>query len=235
MATGAPGTNGVWQYGEDDSEATFSALLNKAASTTDAAIGTDRGRLTALEAVPQPGLVRIIPGSTAYTGGSAPTVSSNGEVTFGSSTVISLNNVFSSAYKKYRISFINTAATGNQTGVFMRLRSGTDNGATTYTQAGNYVTHSGGSGLRTRSGATEWFVFETGAVSVAGGSMWIDIAYPYETNKTFFDGQMSSTNGAVLLHDQWGGVHDTQASFNGFTMFCSSAFSGKIQVFGYRN
>lgn len=50
MATGTPGTNGVWQYGEDDSEATFSALLNKAASTTDTQIGLDRARLTALEA-----------------------------------------------------------------------------------------------------------------------------------------------------------------------------------------
>ena len=29
MATGALDTNGVWLYGEDDSEATFSALLNK--------------------------------------------------------------------------------------------------------------------------------------------------------------------------------------------------------------
>lgn len=49
MATGSPGTNGVWQYGEDDSEATFSALLNKAASTTDTQIGADRARLTILE------------------------------------------------------------------------------------------------------------------------------------------------------------------------------------------
>ena len=51
MATGAPGTNGVWQYGEDDSEATFSALLNKVASTADASIGTDRNRITVLENV----------------------------------------------------------------------------------------------------------------------------------------------------------------------------------------
>lgn len=50
MATGAPGTNGIWQYGEDDSEATFSALLNKVASTTDTQVGVDRTRLTALEA-----------------------------------------------------------------------------------------------------------------------------------------------------------------------------------------
>lgn len=51
MATGAAGTNGVWQYGEDDSNATFSALLNRAASTTDTQIGLDRGRITVLEGV----------------------------------------------------------------------------------------------------------------------------------------------------------------------------------------
>lgn len=49
MATGAPGTNGVWQYGEDDSETTFSALLNKVASTTNTQFGLDRARLTTLE------------------------------------------------------------------------------------------------------------------------------------------------------------------------------------------
>jgi hypothetical protein len=50
MATGSPGANGVWQYGEDDSEPTFSQLLNKAASTTDTQIGLDRERITDLEA-----------------------------------------------------------------------------------------------------------------------------------------------------------------------------------------
>lgn len=49
MATGAPGSNGVWVYGEDDSEATFSALLNKAASTTNTQLGLDRARLDTLE------------------------------------------------------------------------------------------------------------------------------------------------------------------------------------------
>lgn len=49
MATGAPGSNGVWVYGEDDSEATFSALLNKAASTTNTQLGLDRARLAVLE------------------------------------------------------------------------------------------------------------------------------------------------------------------------------------------
>ena len=39
MATGALDTNGIWQYGEDDSEATFSALLNKLAASTSTEIG----------------------------------------------------------------------------------------------------------------------------------------------------------------------------------------------------
>lgn len=39
MATGALDTNGIWQYGEDDSEATFSALLNKVASSTSTQVG----------------------------------------------------------------------------------------------------------------------------------------------------------------------------------------------------
>ena len=49
MATGAPGTNGVWLYGEDDSEATFSALLNKAGATVNTQLGLDRTRLGNLE------------------------------------------------------------------------------------------------------------------------------------------------------------------------------------------
>lgn len=39
MATGALDVNGIWQYGEDDSETTFSALLNKVAASTSTQIG----------------------------------------------------------------------------------------------------------------------------------------------------------------------------------------------------
>ena len=39
MATGSLDANGIWQYGEDDSEATASALLNKLASSTSDEIG----------------------------------------------------------------------------------------------------------------------------------------------------------------------------------------------------
>lgn len=34
MATGSLDSNGIWQYGEDDSNATFSALLNRLSTST---------------------------------------------------------------------------------------------------------------------------------------------------------------------------------------------------------
>lgn len=40
MATGALDANGIWQYGEDDSEPTFSGLLNKGMDSVSDVIGT---------------------------------------------------------------------------------------------------------------------------------------------------------------------------------------------------
>src|SRR5690606_4504525 len=42
--------NGVWQFGEDDTEVLFSDLLNKGQQATSAAIALDRARLDDLEA-----------------------------------------------------------------------------------------------------------------------------------------------------------------------------------------
>lgn len=39
MATGALDSNGIWQYGEDDSNTTFSALLNRLGSSTSTQVG----------------------------------------------------------------------------------------------------------------------------------------------------------------------------------------------------
>lgn len=103
MATGAPGTNGVWQYGEDDSEATFSALLNKVASTADTQIGTDRGRLTTLEARKLSALTPIIPTGVTVSTGSGSYNSTTGLVTFTNAANINMAGVFSSSYKFYKI------------------------------------------------------------------------------------------------------------------------------------
>lgn len=58
MATGAPDSNGIWIYGEDDSEATFSALINKLGNSTSTAIAP---LLSGME------VRQIVQGSTATT------------------------------------------------------------------------------------------------------------------------------------------------------------------------
>jgi len=47
MATGALDTNGIWQYGEDDSNTTFSALLNRLGSSTSTKVGSISTQISA--------------------------------------------------------------------------------------------------------------------------------------------------------------------------------------------
>lgn len=138
MATGAPGSNGVWQYGEDDSEATFSALLNKVASTTNTQIGADRTRLTALEATGS--IVQVVTGTTGtqvnITSTSKQTTGLTGTITPKFSTskilVIATSTNFQGAGNRgdYAIFRNNTELTigcsSNTTGVHNEALSGAD-------------------------------------------------------------------------------------------------------------
>jgi hypothetical protein len=49
MATGSLDANGIWIYGEDDSETTFSGLLNKLGDSTSDKVGTMSTNITNLE------------------------------------------------------------------------------------------------------------------------------------------------------------------------------------------
>jgi hypothetical protein len=73
MPTGALDANGVWLYGEDDARDTFSALLNIGQDSVSDAIGSDRGRLDALEALTSTG-ASTTGIATAATGWSATAV-----------------------------------------------------------------------------------------------------------------------------------------------------------------
>jgi hypothetical protein len=123
MATGAPGTNGVWQYGEDDSEATFSALLNKVASTTNTQIGADRTRLTALEAAGR--ILQTV--STTKTD-----TFSTSSTSFTALTGLSASITPKSASSKILVVCnINVASPTNQTAYFGLLRGATAIGRST--------------------------------------------------------------------------------------------------------
>ena len=80
MATGALDTNGVWQYGEDDVEPTFSDLLNLLASSTSDAIAAHyaslAARLSLLES--NTGWVSLSAALATGTGGAALFTASSG-------------------------------------------------------------------------------------------------------------------------------------------------------------
>lgn len=51
MATGALDANGIWQYGEDDNEPTFSGMLNKLGGSTSTAIGLLKSSVVQVKSV----------------------------------------------------------------------------------------------------------------------------------------------------------------------------------------
>lgn len=237
MATGAPGTNGVWQYGEDDSEATFSALLNKAASTTNTQIGLDRGRLTTLEARKLAGLVPIIPPTVNYSGGSA-TANSLGLITLTNVTSVSLNNVFTSAYRNYRILVTEAYSSAGSTSINFKFRaSGVDSTVTSFYGWGS---RAGNSGIALR-GANAQATLGTDIIlnpvsSATYSSISMDLASPQLSQPKSaiwtahgFDGVTNATSSMSF-------VFNSGASYDGFTLFpTSNNLYAKVQVFGYNS
>lgn len=233
MATGAPGTNGVWQYGEDDSEATFSALLNKAASTTDTQIGADRTRLTALEARKLSGLVPVIPSSVSAGSGSASHNTTTGLVTFTTASSVSVNGVFTSAYSNYRLVF-DIPTSGGTTAVSFRLRaSGTDNSSSSY---GQFWTMSRLTGaLQSNNGTGATFQFGT---TIALTNRFVeataDIINPQAAKTTEWTGQGIFYDATSSYLNSFAGIFDAATQFDGFTIYATgTTFTGTLKVYGY--
>jgi hypothetical protein len=231
MATGAPGTNGVWQYGEDDSEATFSALLNKAASTTDTAIGLDRGRLTTLEARELSGLVKVAPTSVTLSGGSASIASSGTVTVTGPTTYISLNTIFTANYDHYRI-ILDLTATSGATEFRARLRSNTTD------FAGNsyaYNFQNVNTSAYGASYATTDTSFQIARSNGANGNrITMDVTAPRLTKYT----NITAHGNDGLFANLQTGALTTTTSYNGITFLTGGATtitSAIVHVYGYRN
>jgi hypothetical protein len=237
MATGAPGTNGVWQYGEDDSETTFSALLNKAASTTDTQLGLDRARLTTLEARRLSALSPVVPSSVVVSSGSGSFNSTTGLVTFTGATSISVNGCFTSTYTNYRVILHQMRSNTSNTAVKFRLRSaGTD--YTTNQYYTNGIVQTGTAAM------TQYFVMngtwlDFGAQPSSGsdnyGFFSFDISSPQVTGtmKTVTGSGYGFQASTAAFHVS--GLVGVTSSYDGFTIFTNSAatFNGKISVMGY--
>lgn len=235
MATGTPGTNGVWQYGEDDSEATFSALLNKAASTTDTQIGLDRARLTTLEARKLTGLVPVVPSSIANSAGSASFNSTTGLVTFASTPSISMNSIFTSAYTNYRIELNITSTSGAAGGLTFRFRSAGTDKTSNYYLAGLISNAGGTTGGYCANGVAQADLGPLASTADSYTSSIIEISDPAKTIMTkakFLTSCLNSSQGSFVTGSN---LQNQALAFDGITIYGSSGtiMNGTVKVYGW--
>jgi hypothetical protein len=227
MATGAPGTNGVWQYGEDDSEATFSALLNKVASTTNTAIGTDRGRLTTLEARKLSGLVPVIPTGVSINAGSSSYDATTGEITFTGGSVLTANGVFTSAYANYLVIY-NVQTTSAATDIYLQLKNSGGTLATGYT---NFQIQAASAGVTGGSVAVTTAAIVGRSNGTYGSVCQINLYNPQNTRYKRYNSQ---TEDALVGRSHFG-INGASAQYTDLVIFPNgqNLTDGKCKIYGY--
>lgn len=194
-----------------------------------AAAGTNTTQLaTTAFANAAGGLVAVAPTSIANTGGSAST--SGNTTTFTGVTVISLNGIFSSNYRNYRIIWQGVSVAG--TALNGRLRAaGSDNTASEYDGGGMY----GGTGAGNFLGSaqTSWQYNVSGTVynHIITDFLSPNIATPTLTSMT----TLQTTNLGTQYFASAGQNHRASTAFDGFTIILTQATTGTITVYGYKD
>jgi hypothetical protein len=183
------------------------------------------------------GLIPVVPGTIANTSGSSSFNSSTGLVTFTGVSAISLNNIFTSTYKNYRLDYTITSATGSGGSLLLRLRSGgvnrTDSNhqtAGTQAQSTNVI-----SSYAVNGGTS----FDLGYMTVLSGSFTAGTMNISDPQETLFTKMVSSligvTSGNTTGSWQLGLAHHLAQSHDGFTLYTASGslITGTLKVYGY--
>jgi hypothetical protein len=179
------------------------------------------------------GLVPIQPSAVSYGTGSG-TVNALGQITFTNANLLSLDGVFTSRYRNYKILYNHTNSSTTSE-LYMRLRAGgADNSSSNYYQGG----------LLSRATATS-AAWEVNASTVfrlqkwVGTGQWghssIELFRPQDSSATTMSvtslGWDSSASGFVA-----NGLFDSLVQFSGFTLIPQlGSFSGIVQVYGYND
>lgn len=182
---------------------------------------------------PLGGLAPAIPTTVAVSGGTA-SANSLGVISFSGATSISLNNVFTSTYKHYRIIF-DCSASVSGTDLWFRLRSaGTDNSAANYYWGGVNGLASGTSSVWYGNSTTSLRISYLSSSTYNNFSL--DIFNPQVNQKTNWNALASGSTVSSTFGVYFGGLHDVAAQYDGFTLYTGSGnFTGSVQVLGYNN
>ncbi len=181
------------------------------------------------------GLTLLTPTSIANTSGTA-SIGANGTITFSGVSNVSLNGVFSSTYKNYRINFDNIIMPvgAGGTDLLLRLRANGTNTTTNYTGAGFYMSHNSA----TVTGATVSSIFIANTDSNSGKAYgYIDLFAPFEVQETIASyakpyRYAAGTSGSYTHSYAFFQTDSTQ--FDGFSLvFGAGTGSGAVSVYGY--
>jgi len=180
------------------------------------------------------GLVIVTPTSIAGTG----VTSSNGKVSFASSTAVSVNGVFTSSYDNYMI-VINARSNSNNNTLNMRFRSsGTDLSSAlhnwAYLRLGSNATAYNING----ASATEMMIGNLDSTGRTGISFDVFGPNTTETRKVLaVKGSAYQTGIGNLLIVSGGAECASSTAFDGFTIFpnAGSDVTGSLRVYGYQN
>jgi hypothetical protein len=182
------------------------------------------------------GLVPIIAPTVNYSGGTA-TANALGEISFSAVTAISLNNVFTSTYKNYRIN-VNLTSIGGSNGSFcFRLRSsGADRTGSEYLTSGIQMAATGTNGafFATTTFFDMSFAYSSGT---SFSHLKIEVADPVAAIRTKATATTNGLNSAGQAASwQTALLHNVDQSQDGFSIFgngSSQTLTGTLQVFGY--
>lgn len=218
--------NSVWRNDlgfEERYYAAYNASTNPGGRTPAGWYSTQQG-----------GLVPITPATITRTGGSH--TADRGLITFsGAVTSISLNGVFSDAYKNYKlvVSDLNTG-TGSAS-LMVRLRnSGTDNSDNSYYQLWTMKRLTGTFQDNTGGPATAYSLVGFDNNTAYSWNWSGDIIAPFATKNTCFSGQGMGTDASGIYMLNSVVVHTTASSFDSITFYPSTNnMRGTIQIFGY--
>jgi hypothetical protein len=144
------------------------------------------------------------------------------DTTYSAVSSQSVNSVFSSTYRNYKIFISVTGTAAAQSSLRLRA-SGTDNSNSEYGQESDFSS---------RSTGTSWQLMR---IDVSrGGTAVIDMINPFATDNTYFNNQTLGADDTNVDAQYIAGRTTVTTSYDGFTIFPQSGtITGRITVYGY--
>jgi hypothetical protein len=176
------------------------------------------------------GLNLVVP--TSVTGGS---LSTNGQITFSSSSSVSINGCFSSTYQNYKVIISCTTQLTAGGSIFWASRNSgvTDTTSNSYSISGVAQASGTITALNLQNQASA-FLGYSAFPSGTWGQISAEFFRPFEATFTGFHSQSIGVNAAGSeANSQSNGMRRTSAAHDGITFTFPYAASGTIRIYGY--